>query len=64
MNKADDGKTIEEKTDICLQCEDRKLRENNIIISGIEEEKEGTVDERRLKDEDKLNKVLSFLDIE
>ena len=65
LNKADDGGKIEEKlTSVYDEYEDRKSRESNLIISGIEEETEGTVDERRSKDEKKLKKVLNFLNIE
>lgn len=65
LNKTTDGMKIEEKlTSIYNECEDRKLRESNLIIAGIEEEKEGTVDERIVKDKDKVKKVLSFLSVE
>ena len=63
-NRADGMKIEEKLASVYNECEDRKLRENNLIMSGIEEKMEGTVDERRWDDEDKLKKVLSFLNID
>ena len=65
LNKTVDGEKIEEKvTSVYNELEDRKLRESNLIISGIEEEKEGTVEERLSKDEEKVRKVLNYLSID
>lgn len=65
LNNTSDDMNIEEKlTSVYNECEDRKLRENNLIITGIEEEMEGTVEERRTKDEEKVRRVLSFLSID
>lgn len=56
------GTAAEENLAFMLsECEDRKQRENNLIFSGVEEDIEGTVQERRSADEERVKKVLEHL---
>jgi hypothetical protein len=49
---------------IYSECEERRLKESNLIFSGIKEEINGSVEERRTRDEEKVNSVLAHLGLD
>jgi hypothetical protein len=55
---------IEEKTkDQLAEMEDRVRRKTNILIFGIKENKEKAAEERKKKDEEKVNQLLSLIKV-
>ena len=64
QRKEDEVPSEEKLAFVLSECEERKQRENNLIFSGIGEETDGTVHERRTRDEEKVKNILTHLKLE
>ena len=45
------------------ECDQRKRRENNIVVSGVKEKLDGSVDARKYSDNEEVEKLLKHMEV-